>query len=143
MISSWYAAANQMQVCCGLFQMWFRWDFIQPLDWDIDMDIIFTWVLTRDRPKGKEVVKYEKTVNPLDLPKQSRVEDCFRNPQVLFFLFCYHQINVELVYWNKLVKILFVDLMLYYSISVVCFSYKCNEVLMNKIVTQVFTTIPY
>jgi hypothetical protein len=31
--------------------------------------------------------------------------------------------------------------MLYYSISVVCFSYKCNEVLMNKIVTQVFTTI--
>jgi len=31
--------------------------------------------------------------------------------------------------------------MLYWSISVDCSSYKCNEVLMNKIETQVCTTI--
>jgi hypothetical protein len=40
----------------------------------MDMDIIFTWVLTRDRPKGKEVVKYEKIVSPPDLPKQSDIQ---------------------------------------------------------------------
>lgn len=48
--------------------------FIQSLDRDMDMDIIFTWVLTRDRPKGKEVVKYEKIVSPPDLPKQSDIQ---------------------------------------------------------------------
>ncbi|KAJ6723537.1 PIEZO-TYPE MECHANOSENSITIVE ION CHANNEL-like protein [Salix koriyanagi] len=48
--------------------------FIQSLDWDMDMDIIFKWVLTRDRPKGKEVVKYEKTISPPDLPKQSDIQ---------------------------------------------------------------------
>lgn len=48
--------------------------FIQSLDWDTDMDIIFTWVLTRDRPKGKEVVKYERTIDPVDLPMQSDVQ---------------------------------------------------------------------
>ncbi|KAK3193919.1 hypothetical protein Dsin_025229 [Dipteronia sinensis] len=47
--------------------------FIQTLGWDMEMDISFTWVLTRDRPKGKEVVKYEKTVDPPDLPKPSDV----------------------------------------------------------------------
>ncbi|KAM7254289.1 hypothetical protein ACFE04_031971 [Oxalis oulophora] len=48
--------------------------FINSLDWDIDMDIIFTWVLNRDRPKGKEVVKYEKYVEPVNLPKISQVQ---------------------------------------------------------------------
>nr|XP_023880259.1 piezo-type mechanosensitive ion channel homolog [Quercus suber] len=48
--------------------------FIQSLDWDADMDIIFTWVLTRDRPKGKEVVKYERTIDPVDLPMRSDVQ---------------------------------------------------------------------
>lgn len=48
--------------------------FIQSLDWNMDMDILFIWVLTRDRPKGKEVVKYEKAVDPLDLPKPSDVQ---------------------------------------------------------------------
>ncbi|KAK4558511.1 hypothetical protein RGQ29_008015 [Quercus rubra] len=48
--------------------------FIQSLDWDTDMDIIFTWVLTRDRPKGKEVVKYERTIDPVDLPMRSDVQ---------------------------------------------------------------------
>ncbi|XP_023640848.1 piezo-type mechanosensitive ion channel homolog isoform X3 [Capsella rubella] len=48
--------------------------FIQSLDWDTDMDITFSWVLNRDRPKGKETVKYERSVDPLDLPKRSDVQ---------------------------------------------------------------------
>ncbi|GLU07492.1 hypothetical protein SLE2022_244480 [Rubroshorea leprosula] len=48
--------------------------FIQSLDWDMDMDITFTWVLTRDRPKGKEVVKYERSADPMDLPERSDVQ---------------------------------------------------------------------
>lgn len=48
--------------------------FIKSLDWDKDMDIIFTWVLYRDRPKGKELVRYERFVDPLDLPKRSDVQ---------------------------------------------------------------------
>ncbi|KAE9589210.1 putative Piezo family protein [Lupinus albus] len=38
-----------------------------------DMEIFFTWILSRDRPKGKEVVKYEKPVDPQYLPRQSDV----------------------------------------------------------------------
>ncbi|KAJ8748395.1 hypothetical protein K2173_003032 [Erythroxylum novogranatense] len=49
-------------------------NFIQSLDWDRDMDIYFMWVLTRDRPKGKEVVKYEKPIDRLDRPKNSDVQ---------------------------------------------------------------------
>lgn len=45
--------------------------FIQSLD--EDMDITFSWVLNRGRPKGKEVVKYGRTV--LDLPKPAEVEE--------------------------------------------------------------------
>lgn len=48
--------------------------FIQSLDWETEMDIIFTWVLTRDRPKGKEVVKYERPIDTPDLPKRSDVQ---------------------------------------------------------------------
>ncbi|XP_035538685.1 piezo-type mechanosensitive ion channel homolog isoform X2 [Juglans regia] len=48
--------------------------FIQSLDWETEMHIIFTWVLTRDRPKGKEVVKYERTIDTPDLPKRSDVQ---------------------------------------------------------------------
>ncbi|XP_058084087.1 piezo-type mechanosensitive ion channel homolog isoform X2 [Magnolia sinica] len=42
--------------------------FMRSLDWGTD--VIFSWVFTRDRPKGKEVVKYEiflKDQNPLDI----------------------------------------------------------------------------
>ncbi|KAK4407093.1 Piezo-type mechanosensitive ion channel [Sesamum angolense] len=39
-----------------------------------DMEIKFSWVLTRDRPKGKETVKFERSVDPLDLPNSSEVE---------------------------------------------------------------------
>ncbi|KAL3849825.1 hypothetical protein ACJIZ3_011707 [Penstemon smallii] len=38
------------------------------------MDLIFSWVLTRDSPKGKETVKYERSVDRSDLPKSSEVE---------------------------------------------------------------------
>ncbi|XP_039146596.1 piezo-type mechanosensitive ion channel homolog isoform X1 [Dioscorea cayenensis subsp. rotundata] len=44
--------------------------FIKSLDYD--MDIIFTWLFTRERPKGKEVVKYEITVE--DVPSASTVQ---------------------------------------------------------------------
>ncbi|KAM1001577.1 hypothetical protein ACFX1X_008184 [Malus domestica] len=48
--------------------------FIRSLDWDPNMDISFTWVLSRDRPKGKETVKYERSLESQDLPKQSDVQ---------------------------------------------------------------------
>ncbi|XP_051118716.1 piezo-type mechanosensitive ion channel homolog isoform X3 [Andrographis paniculata] len=38
------------------------------------MDIKFSWVLMRDRPKGKEMVKYERSVDEEDLPLPSEVE---------------------------------------------------------------------
>uniref|UniRef100_A0A7N0TBC5 Piezo non-specific cation channel R-Ras-binding domain-containing protein n=1 Tax=Kalanchoe fedtschenkoi TaxID=63787 RepID=A0A7N0TBC5_KALFE len=39
------------------------------------MEISITWILNRDRPKGKEIVKYENYVDPLDLPEPSEVQD--------------------------------------------------------------------
>ncbi|KAL6978478.1 hypothetical protein U1Q18_020146 [Sarracenia purpurea var. burkii] len=47
--------------------------FIQSINQS--MDIIFTWVLTRDRPKGKELVKYENTIEHSYLPDASKVEE--------------------------------------------------------------------
>ncbi|GAB2234344.1 hypothetical protein Drorol1_Dr00003592 [Drosera rotundifolia] len=40
---------------------------------DQGLCITFSWILTRDRPKGKEVVRFEKTVK-LDLPELSDVQ---------------------------------------------------------------------
>lgn len=52
-----------------------RTTLIQSLEWYTDdMEIFFTWILSRDRPKGKEVVKYEKPVDPQYLPRQSDVQ---------------------------------------------------------------------
>ncbi|KAH7517167.1 hypothetical protein FEM48_Zijuj09G0033700 [Ziziphus jujuba var. spinosa] len=51
-----------------------RTRFIQSLDLGIDMDITFAWVLTRDRPKGKEVVKYDGSVGDQYLPDPSDVQ---------------------------------------------------------------------
>ncbi|XP_050223428.1 piezo-type mechanosensitive ion channel homolog isoform X2 [Mercurialis annua] len=45
--------------------------YMESLRWS--MDIIFSWQLTRDRPKGKEVVRYELTVQNEDLPTYSQV----------------------------------------------------------------------
>lgn len=47
--------------------------FILSIDMDTGMDIIFTWILARDRPKGKELVKYENPVDPSFLPDPSKV----------------------------------------------------------------------
>ncbi|XP_073309435.1 piezo-type mechanosensitive ion channel homolog isoform X2 [Primulina huaijiensis] len=72
---------NDIQlVCCqaDASTMWLVPDvvqkqFISSLN-SSSMDIKFSWVLTRDRPKGKETVKYERSVDPSDLPKSSEVE---------------------------------------------------------------------
>ncbi|XP_015570622.2 piezo-type mechanosensitive ion channel homolog [Ricinus communis] len=45
--------------------------YMESLRWS--MDIIFSWQLTRDRPKGKEVVRYELSVQGEDLPTYSEV----------------------------------------------------------------------
>ncbi|XP_048137346.1 piezo-type mechanosensitive ion channel homolog isoform X2 [Rhodamnia argentea] len=45
--------------------------FIKSLRWS--MKITFSWQLTRDRPKGKEVVKYELDVDDFNLPSSSEV----------------------------------------------------------------------
>ncbi|KAL2236513.1 UNVERIFIED_CONTAM: Piezo-type mechanosensitive ion channel [Sesamum indicum] len=47
--------------------------FIRSLN-SSSMDIRFSWVLMRDRPKGKEMVKYDRSVDPSNLPKPSEVE---------------------------------------------------------------------
>ncbi|XP_073283729.1 piezo-type mechanosensitive ion channel homolog isoform X2 [Primulina huaijiensis] len=72
---------NDIQlICCqaDASTLWFVPDvvqkqFIQSLS-STFMDMKYSWVLTRDRPKGKETVKYEKSVDPSDLPKASEVE---------------------------------------------------------------------
>lgn len=48
--------------------------FIHSLDLKQDISISFTWILNRDRPKGKEVVRYDRLVDPRDLPDQSDVQ---------------------------------------------------------------------
>lgn len=60
---------------------------IQSLDWYTDMEIFFTWVLSRDRPKGKEVVKYEKTIDPQYLPLQSDVQKVLNGSMNSFRLY--------------------------------------------------------
>ncbi|KAL6502839.1 hypothetical protein OROHE_024007 [Orobanche hederae] len=65
---------NDIQLICCLADastMWLVPDvvkkqFMESLN--SSMDIKFSWVLTRDRPKGKETVKYERSVDPSNLP---------------------------------------------------------------------------
>ncbi|XP_020540481.2 piezo-type mechanosensitive ion channel homolog isoform X3 [Jatropha curcas] len=45
--------------------------YMNSLRWS--MDVIFSWQLTRDRPKGKEVVRYDLIVQDEDLPTYSEV----------------------------------------------------------------------
>lgn len=61
--------------------------FIQSLDWDSNMDITFSWVLSRERPKGKEVVKYERSISPPDLPKRSNVQKVLNGSADSFRIF--------------------------------------------------------
>ncbi|KMS97035.1 hypothetical protein BVRB_7g179380 isoform B [Beta vulgaris subsp. vulgaris] len=52
--------------------------FTKSLDVGMNMSIIFSWVFTRDRPKGKEVVKYDRNIeDESDLPKKSEVQAVF------------------------------------------------------------------
>ncbi|XP_030552431.1 piezo-type mechanosensitive ion channel homolog isoform X1 [Rhodamnia argentea] len=48
--------------------------FSKSLEHDVDMGISFTWVLTRNRPKGKELVKYERPVDHQDLPNRANIQ---------------------------------------------------------------------
>ena len=52
-----------------------------------NMDITFSWQFNRDRPKGKEVVKYELTVQQQDLPKSSEVMEVFNGTTNNFTIF--------------------------------------------------------
>ncbi|KAF7805147.1 piezo-type mechanosensitive ion channel-like protein isoform X1 [Senna tora] len=49
--------------------------FMESLRWNID--ITFSWQFARDRPKEKEVVKYELTIEDQDLPNASEVMEVF------------------------------------------------------------------
>jgi hypothetical protein len=51
------------------------------------MDIIFSWQLTRDRPKGKEVVRYELIVQDEDLPTYSEVMEVLNGTTNSFRIF--------------------------------------------------------
>ncbi|KAH9612664.1 hypothetical protein KSS87_021631 [Heliosperma pusillum] len=72
---------NDVQVICcqaDASSMWLvppivQSRFIQSLGWS--MDIIFSWKFTRDRPKGKEVVRYELIVQDHDSPRVEQVTD--------------------------------------------------------------------
>ncbi|XP_028770789.1 piezo-type mechanosensitive ion channel homolog isoform X2 [Neltuma alba] len=59
--------------------------FMKTLGWN--MGITFSWQFTRDRPKGKEVVKYELTVQDEDLPKSSEVMEVLNGTSDSFKVF--------------------------------------------------------
>ncbi|KAI3732422.1 hypothetical protein L1987_63627 [Smallanthus sonchifolius] len=74
-----YNVDDIQMICChsDAISWWIvpdviRTRFIQSLDMKIDMK--FSWVLTRDRPKNKEVVKYEQNIQRSDLPDPSELE---------------------------------------------------------------------
>lgn len=73
-----YAENDVQLICCQadassgwLVPQAVQSKFAQSLKWS--MDIIFSWQFIRDRPKGKEIVKYELVVQDQDLPKPSEV----------------------------------------------------------------------
>lgn len=59
--------------------------FMKSLRWN--MDITFYWEFTRDRPKGKEVVKYELTIQEQDLPTSYEVARVFNGTSNSFPVF--------------------------------------------------------
>lgn len=59
--------------------------FMKSLRWN--MYITFSWEFTRDRPKGKEVVKYELTIQEPDLPTSSEVTKVFNGTFNSFSVF--------------------------------------------------------
>ncbi|PKI78239.1 hypothetical protein CRG98_001410 [Punica granatum] len=76
--SSAYNVKDIQLICCqpDASRLWLvppmvQARFIKSLQWS--MKIIFSWELTRDRPKGKEAVKYELEVEDMNLPEPSKV----------------------------------------------------------------------
>ncbi|PWA92008.1 Piezo non-specific cation channel, R-Ras-binding domain protein [Artemisia annua] len=74
-----YNVADIQMICCqaDAISLWIVPDVIQRRyiqSLDMDMDMKFSWVLTRDRPKNKEVVKFEQTIQRSDLPQPSELE---------------------------------------------------------------------
>jgi hypothetical protein len=59
--------------------------FMKSLRWN--MDITFSWEFTRDRPKGKEVVKYELKIQEQDLPTYYEVAKVFNGTSNGFSVF--------------------------------------------------------
>ncbi|KAF3962627.1 hypothetical protein CMV_012877 [Castanea mollissima] len=70
---------NDIQLICCQADASTLWDvppvvqarFVKSLR--LSMDIVFSWQFTRERPKGKEVVKYGLTIQDQDLPRSSEV----------------------------------------------------------------------
>ncbi|KAK7284316.1 hypothetical protein RJT34_19061 [Clitoria ternatea] len=79
-------------ICCqsDASTLWFvppivQARFTKSLKWD--MDITFSWEFIRDRPKGKEIVKYELTIQEQDLPRSSEVTKVFNGTSNSFTVF--------------------------------------------------------
>ncbi|XVE62951.1 hypothetical protein DITRI_Ditri06bG0160400 [Diplodiscus trichospermus] len=59
--------------------------YIKSLKWS--MDIVFSWQFTRDRPRGKEVVKHQLLVAEQDLPKPEEVMQVLNGTTSSFRMF--------------------------------------------------------
>lgn len=81
---------NDIQlICCqaDASALWLVPDGVQKnyiLSLNRNMEIRFSWVLTRDRPKGKEVVKYERNVARTDLPKALEIVEVLNGSTTSF-----------------------------------------------------------
>lgn len=74
-----YNVDDIQMICCqaDAISLWIVPDVIQRRyiqSLDMEMDMKFSWVLTRDRPKNKEVVKFEQSIQRSDLPQPSELE---------------------------------------------------------------------
>ncbi|XP_076904496.1 piezo-type mechanosensitive ion channel homolog [Bidens hawaiensis] len=77
-----YNVDDIQMICChaDAISRWIVPDAIQTRfveSLDMQMDMKFSWVLTRDRPKNKELVKYEQNIQRSDLPDPSELEKVF------------------------------------------------------------------
>jgi piezo-type mechanosensitive ion channel component 1/2 len=78
-----YNVEDIQLICCqpDASTMWMippivRKRYVQTLDLDEDeLDLIITWIFIRARPKGKETVKYESTVDSINAYSLKRVLD--------------------------------------------------------------------
>ncbi|XVF06161.1 hypothetical protein REPUB_Repub06bG0023700 [Reevesia pubescens] len=77
-LDNYYNEVDIQLICCqpDASNLWLvppvvQARYIKSLRWS--MDIVFSWQFTRDRPKGKEVVRHQLLVADQDLPKSSEV----------------------------------------------------------------------